>query len=139
MPNVQEIMSSATCTVGPDSTIAEAAKRMRDEDVGDVIVVSQDDRIQGIVTDRDIAVRAVAEGRNPESTTVSDICSPDLVTVGPDEDVSIAVDRMREHAVRRLPVVEGGRAVGIVSLGDLAMERDPDSALGDISSAPPNN
>jgi CBS domain-containing protein len=91
MPNVQEIMSSATCTVGPDST------------------------------------------------TVGDICSPDLVTVGPDEDVSIAVDRMREHAVRRLPVVEGGRAVGIVSLGDLAMERDPDSALGDISSAPPNN
>jgi CBS domain-containing protein len=139
MPNVQEIMSSATCTVAPDSTVAEAARRMRDEDVGDVIVVSQNDEIQGIVTDRDIAVRAVAEGRDPESTTVQDICSSDLVTVAPDDDVSIAVDRMREHAVRRLPVVDGGRAVGIVSLGDLAMERDPDSALGDISSAPPNS
>lgn len=83
-------------------------------------------------------VRALAEGWDPERTTVAGACSDDLVTVTPDDDLDRAVGLVREHAVRRLPVVEGGHPVGLVALADLAMERDPDSALGDISGARPN-
>jgi CBS domain-containing protein len=92
-----------------------------------------------VVTDRDIALRIVAEGRDSAATTLADVCSHSLLTVTPTDSVEEAVRLMRTHAIRRLPVVEDGRAVGIVSLGDLAIERDPDSALGEISSAPPNS
>ena len=92
----------------------------------------------GIVTDRDIVVRTVAETQDPTITTLADICSHRLLTVTPTDSVEEAVRLMRTHAIRRLPVVEGGQAVGIVSLGDLAVERDPGSALGKISGAPPN-
>jgi CBS domain-containing protein len=110
---------------------------MRDANIGDVIVL-QDDQICGILTDRDIVVRAVAEGREPATTKVADICSQELTTVSPTDEVEEAVRLMREKAIRRLPVVEGGKPVGIVSIGDLAVERDPHSALGRISAAPPN-
>jgi CBS domain-containing protein len=83
-------------------------------------------------------VRILAEGRDPAATTLADISSHDLTTVSPEDSVEQAVQLMREKAIRRLPVVEDGRPVGIVSLGDLAVERDPDSALGEISAAPPN-
>ncbi|MFI2352764.1 CBS domain-containing protein [Streptomyces sp. NPDC019443] len=94
--------------------------------------------LRGLVTDRDLVVRVLAEGRNVDEATVSQACSADLVAVSPDDDIDRAVQLMREQAVRRLPVVENERPVGIVSLGDLAIERDPSSALGDISSAEPN-
>jgi len=87
---------------------------------------------------RDIVVRTVAEARDPATTTLADICSHALTTVSPTDSIEQAVQLMRAKAIRRLPVVEGGQAVGIVSLGDLAVERDPSSALGDISAAPPN-
>jgi CBS domain-containing protein len=83
-------------------------------------------------------VRTVAERQDPATTTLADICSHSLVTVTPTDSVEEAVRLMRTHAIRRLPVVEGGQAVGVVSLGDLAVERDPGSALGEISGAPPN-
>jgi CBS domain-containing protein len=110
---------------------------MRKADIGDVIVMANG-QICGIVTDRDIVVRAVAEGWDPATTELADICSQDLTTVSPSDSIDRAVQLMRQKAVRRLPVVENGRAVGIVSIGDLALERDPQSALSDISAAPPN-
>ena len=110
---------------------------MREADIGDVIVI-ENNRVCGIVTDRDIVVRTVAEARDPATTTLADICSHPLLSVSPTDSVEHAVRLMRTHALRRLPVVEGGQPVGIVSLGDLAVERDPGSALGDISSTPPN-
>jgi CBS domain-containing protein len=92
----------------------------------------------GIVTDRDVTVRVVAEGRPPETTELKEICSRDLATLAPDDTVEEAVRVMRDKALRRLPILDGGRPVGIVSLGDLAVEHDPDSALAAISTAPPN-
>ena len=110
---------------------------MRDEDLG-AVLVTDGDRLRGMVTDRDIVVRSVSRGGDPERITVAGACSDELVTVGPDEDLAQAVELMREHSVRRIPVVDHGHPVGILSLGDLAMERDPESALGDISAARPN-
>jgi len=110
---------------------------MRDSDIGDVIVV-ENGRICGMVTDRDITVRGVAEGRNISSLTLGDICSRQLTTLSPTDSVEDAVLLMREKALRRPPVVEGGKPVGIVSLGDLAITQDPHSALGNISATPAN-
>jgi CBS domain-containing protein len=94
--------------------------------------------VRGLLTDHDIVVRAIASGRDGEQTHVSDVCSSDLQTLSPDEPVERAVEEMRRHSVRRMPVVQGNKAVGILSLGDLAMERDERSALADISAASPN-
>ncbi|MGX1310186.1 CBS domain-containing protein [Streptomyces calvus] len=135
--HVRDIMTGAPVTVGPYTSVAEVARVMRDRDLGSVLV-TDGDRLRGLVTDRDLVVRSVARGGDPEETTVADACSEDLVTVGPDDELDRAVRLMREHAVRRVPVVEDGHPVGILSLGDAAMERDPDSALGDISVARPN-
>jgi CBS domain-containing protein len=116
--------------------VIEAARKMRDSHVGAVIVASSD-RLSGIVTDRDIACRVVAQGRDPATTPLGDICSSPTVTVKPDDTVDRAVQIMREKAIRRIPVVEGDRAIGILSLGDLALARDPKSVLGQISAAHP--
>ena len=102
------------------------------------MIVIEHNQVCGIVTDRDIAVRIVAEAQDPATTTLADICSHSLLTVTPTDSVEHAVRLMRTHAIRRLPVVEEGKAVGIVSLGDLAVERDPNSVLGEISAAPPD-
>jgi CBS domain-containing protein len=110
---------------------------MRDQDIGAVIVI-ENNQVCGIVTDRDIVVRMVAEGRDAATTPLAALCGHTLTTISPEDSVDRAVQLMREKAVRRLPVVERGHAVGIVSLGDLVRERDPDSALGEISAAPPN-
>jgi CBS domain-containing protein len=107
------------------------------QDIG-AVIVETDDRIFGIITDRDITVRAVARGLDPASTKLGDICSTGMYAVSPEEDSDVAVVMMKERAIRRVPVVEDSRAVGILSLGDLARDRDLRSALGEISSAPPN-
>ncbi|MFC8426076.1 CBS domain-containing protein [Streptomyces sp. NPDC057236] len=135
--HVRDIMTGAPVTVGPQTSVAEVARIMRDRDLGSVLV-TDGDRLRGLVTDRDLVVRSVSRGGDPEDITVAGACSDDPVTVAPDDDLDHAVRLMREHAVRRLPVLEGGRPVGVVSLGDTAMERDPESALGDISVARPN-
>ncbi|WP_030863760.1 CBS domain-containing protein [Streptomyces sp. NRRL S-37] len=135
--HVRDIMTGAPVTVGPQTSVAEVARIMRDRDLGSVLV-TDGDRLRGLVTDRDLVVRSVSRGGDPEDITVAGACSDDPVTVAPDDDLDHAVRLMREHAVRRVPVVEDGRPVGVVSLGDTAMERDPESALGDISAARPN-
>lgn len=135
---VREVMTSGVTAVQPNATLAEAARLMRDHDIGDV-VVARGDNVVGLITDRDIAVRAVAEGADPQNVAAESVCSAPAVTVAPEDSCTDAVRLMRENAVRRLPVVEsGGRPVGVVSIGDLARAEDPDSALADISSAQPD-
>jgi len=134
---VREVMTAKPVALQAGTTLVEATRAMRDHDVGSIVLL-EDDQVCGIVTDRDIVVRAVAEGRDPVTTVLSEISSDRIVTVSPQDPVERAVALMREHAVRRLPVVEDGRPVGIVSIGDLAVDRDPESALGRISAAQPN-
>lgn len=134
---VKDIMTSNPFTLTTSATVAEASRAMRDEGIGDIIV-EHDGSVAGIVTDRDIVVRCVADGRDPDEVRLQDVLSGDLATVDPDSDAGEAVRLMRERAIRRLPVLEGGRPVGIVSIGDLALARDEDSALADISAAPGN-
>jgi CBS domain-containing protein len=131
-----EIMTPSPRTVEAGASLQEAARTMREAGIGDVLVVGADQTLQGIVTDRDIAIRGVADGCDPASTTVGEICTGDITACSPEDDVAKAVQLMRDRAIRRLPVVQDGRPVGIVSIGDLAIERDPDSALADISAAP---
>ena len=135
--HIRELMTPNPVSLPGTASVHEAARAMRDGDMGDVIVI-ENNRVCGIVTDRDIVVRTVAEAQDPAATTLADICSHRLLIVTPEDSVEEAVRLMRTHAIRRLPVVEGGKAVGIVSLGDLAVERDPGSALGGISAAPPD-
>jgi CBS domain-containing protein len=134
---LREIMTQRPVTLETKDTLTAAARTMRDGNIGDIVVI-ESGQVQGILTDRDIVVRALAEGRDPARTSVGDICSRELMTLAPTDTVEDAVKIMRDKAIRRLPVVEAGRPVGIVSLGDLAVERDPESALGGISAAPPN-
>jgi CBS domain-containing protein len=134
---IRDVMTADPTTLPEDATAADAARKMRDEDIGDVLVVREGE-LTAIVTDRDIAVRVVADDRSPAETRLSEISSENLATLSPDDAVADAVRIMREKALRRIPVVEGGRPVGVVSIGDLAVERDTDSALADISASEPN-
>ena len=136
--SIREVMTQNPESVSGDTTVADAAKLMRDKDFGGVLCVDGD-QVSGFLTDRDIAVRVVAEGKDPNSTTVSDVATTDLHTLSPDDSVEDAIELVRKHNVRRVPVVEGAKPVGVVSIGDLALERDEDSALADLSGAPANN
>jgi CBS domain-containing protein len=117
--SIKEVMTSEVKACEPDTTVAEAAKVMAKEDVGPVPIV-EEGRLTGIVTDRDIVVRVVAEGRDPSSTTVGEIASRDVVTVSPDDDLDTALKHLAQNQVRRIPVVDGGRLVGIVAQADIA-------------------
>jgi CBS domain-containing protein len=134
---VEEIMTHDPRTVDASASLVDAAREMRDGDVGDVIV-TREGQVTGILTDRDIVIRGVAEGRAPESIPVREVATEDVRVLEPSQSLDKAVQAMREHDIRRLPVVDGGRPVGIVSLGDLAVERDPDSVLADISTGAPD-
>jgi len=134
---INEVMTHDPITVEASTTIAQVARKMREGDTG-AILLEENGKLAGIITDRDIVVRAIADGRDPE-TPVGEIASRDIRTVAPDDPVEAAISILREDEVRRVPVVQDGRPVGIVSIGDLAIERDADSALADISSAPSNN
>ena len=136
--SIRDVMTKNPITVEHQMTLTDAARAMRDADIGDV-VVTKDGDVCGILTDRDIVVRAIADDRNPADCMVGDICSHDLVSVAPDDSVDRAKELMRQRAVRRLPVLEGGRLTGMVSLGDLAIEADGERVLDDISAAKPNN
>jgi CBS domain-containing protein len=128
--NVKDVMTSNPTTVQSDATVVEAARIMRDQDTG-IVPVVENDRLVGTVTDRDITVRVVAEGRDPESTMVREIASTDVVSVEPQQDLSEALRLMAEHQVRRLPVVENDRVVGIVAQADVAREAD-DAQTGEL-------
>jgi len=136
---VRDVMTAAPETVTLDASLSVAARLMADQDIGDVIVTEPGtERVAGIVTDRDIAIRAVAEGRDPGATTVEEIFSRDLVAASPADSVQHVIELMEDLKVRRLPVVEADRAVGIVSLGDLAVETNVGSALAEISAGTPD-
>jgi CBS domain-containing protein len=135
--SIKDAMTTKPASLPATSTVADAAQQMRDRDIGDVLI-EQDGRLVGIVTDRDLVVRAIAEGRDTASR-LGDIVSSEVVCITPTDTADDAIRLMRERALRRVPVVENGKPVGIVSLGDLAGERDPRSVLGEISTAPPNH
>jgi CBS domain-containing protein len=135
---INEVMTHDPRSIAPDATLQEAAREMRDGDIGAVLVMDGDD-LRGIITDRDIVVRAIAEGRDPGSTGAGDIITGGVITIEANQSASDAAQLMREKDVRRLAVTQDGRPVGIVSIGDLAVELDTDSALADISAASPNN
>jgi CBS domain-containing protein len=134
---VRDVMMTNLQSVEAGTSIQQAATVMRDNDIGDVLVVA-DGNLRGIVTDRDLVVRSLANGHQPDATPVGDVCSPELTVVDAQAEVAEAADLMGRHAVRRLPVVDNDEVVGIVSLGDLARRSEPESALSDISAAPPN-
>jgi CBS domain-containing protein len=138
MQTVKDVMTTNVVYLSSQTTLAEAARTMREQDIGDV-VVADGPSLAGLLTDRDIAVRAVAEGRDPDATTVGEIMTRDLITVRPDDTIQQAALLMRDRAVRRLLVCDDDGLVGVVSIGDLAERIDPDSVLGGISSADPNN
>ncbi|MDK1345002.1 CBS domain-containing protein [Streptomyces sp. 378] len=134
---VKDVMTAGVVAVRPDASLVEAAQLMRTQNIGDVVVADGQDVI-GVLTDRDITVRAIAEGTDPMTVSAQAVCTRNPVTVTPEDRLATAVALMREHAVRRLPVVENGLPVGVVSLGDVAEVEDPASALADISRAEPD-
>jgi CBS domain-containing protein len=138
MTTVGEFMTTRLVTMDGTDTLTAAAQEMRDSAIGDVIVTNGD-AVIGIVTDRDITVRGVADGMDVTTATLSQILSQDVVTVTQYDDAVAAADLMRTYGVRRLPVIEEGRLIGLISLGDLAVEREPQSVLADISADDPNN
>ena len=128
---IREIMTSNPSTIEPEVPVAEAARVMKQEDAG-VVPVTEDGRLIGMVTDRDIAIRVVAQGKDPQSTTVREVASTDLVTIDPQQDLDEALRLMAQHKVRRLPVVEeDGRLVGVVAQADVAREGD-DTQTGQV-------
>jgi len=135
---VGELMTRDPVMVEPHATVKEAARMMRDRDIGAVLVADRG-HLVGVLTDRDIVVRGIAEKGDPSSTKVMDIVSKEVETVKPDDSVEKAVKKMRSKAMRRIPVFdERGKPVGIVTIGDLAVDLDSKSALADISAADPN-
>ncbi|GAA4701933.1 CBS domain-containing protein [Promicromonospora umidemergens] len=133
---VADVMTPAPTAVDVSDSVQAAAQTMATQDVG-ALVVQTESKIVGIVTDRDLVVRGLAEGLGLDAT-VGQVASEQLVTVGPGDPVQTAVEVMRDAAVRRVPVMDGDVLVGIVAIGDLAVTRDPASALADISEAEPN-
>ena len=128
---IREVMTSKLCSIDTDKSVAYAAKMMRDEDVG-IAPIVEGDRLVGVLTDRDIAVRVVAEGRDPEQVKVTEVASRDVVTLDPQQDLDEALRLMARHQVRRLPVVEeDGRLVGVLAQADVAQEAD-DRQTGEV-------
>jgi len=122
--SIREAMTSKPCSIDADKPVSYAAKMMRDEDVGLAPIV-EGERLVGVLTDRDIAVRVVAEGRDPDQVKVAEVASRDVVTLDPQQDLDEALRLMAQHQVRRLPVVEeDGRLVGVVAQADVAKEAD---------------
>jgi len=135
---VSDIMSPRVISVASTATVREAAEQMTRNDVGDVLIVDNG-RVHGMVTDRDLVIRVLADGRSPDTTTAAEVCSTNLIAVSPDMTVEEAVLLLRQHAVRRLPVIgPDSQPMGFVSIGDLAVSEDPDSALADISASEPD-
>lgn len=142
MPTARQIMTpDATCVTEHD-TLADAARKMRDYDVGALPICGDDQRLTGMITDRDIVVKCIARGGDPASTTVGTLAEGKPVTIGADDSVEAALQTMIDHKVRRLPVIDGHELIGVVSQADLAMNV-PEELVGDlvaaISAAPDNN
>jgi CBS domain-containing protein len=138
--SIKDAMSANPCAVDSDKSVAYAAKMMRDEDVGFAPIV-EGDRLVGALTDRDIAVKVVAEGKDPEQTNVQEVASTELVTLTAEHDLDEALRLMARHQVRRLPIVEqDGRLVGVLAQADVAQQasaEDTGRMVEDISEEPP--
>jgi CBS domain-containing protein len=142
MTTAREIMTPGVECVSVGETLVDAARRMRDLDVGALPICGDNDRLAGMLTDRDIVMRVVAEGRDPGSVKVGDLADGKVVTIGADDSVEDALATMSKHGVRRLPVIDGHDLVGMVSQADIARNL-PEERVGDlveaISSAPSNS
>lgn len=136
---IAELMSHDPVTLTSSNACIDAALAMRDHDIGEVLVTDVSNNLSGIVTDRDLVVRVLCEGRDPTMTMLGDIATSKVVSVQEDDGIDDVMDVMARHAIRRVPVVDGDTLRGIISLGDLAAARDPRSVLGRISRAAPNN
>lgn len=134
---VRDLLTTDPIIMEGTQSARTAAEKMREADVG-ALLVEEYGTLVGIVTDRDLVTRVIAQREDADSMTMSSVVSAELHTVGPDDSLADAVKVMQEHAVRRVPVVEDGTAIGILSLGDVALALDPDSVLADISKAKPN-
>ena len=135
MTTAREIMNSGVEVVGPDDSVQDAARRLAECNIGAMPVCNADRRLEGMITDRDIAVKVVAAGLDPNSTTVGDVIRPtEVVTIGADDSVEEALRTMKDHAVRRLPVIDGREVVGMVTQADVAMNL-PEGKVGDLVEA----
>jgi CBS domain-containing protein len=135
MRKVRDVMSAAPVCMPPGESASAAARAMKRHGTGTVLVLT-DGRLSGLVTDRDITVRVLAENRDPRTTRIGDICGSELVVLDPDDDLAHAARLVRDRAVRRMPVLRDGTPVGVVSVGDLALEKDATAVLSGVSSAP---
>jgi CBS domain-containing protein len=134
---LRDIMGPAPVSMAATEPVSAAAKVMKEHGIGTVLIVA-DGRLSGLVTDRDIALRVLADNRDPATTRVGDICGAELAVLGPDDDVDQAARLVRERAVRRIPVVQDGTPVGVVSIGDLALNKDQAPALSCVPAVPPD-
>ena len=130
----RDVMTEGCECIGENETVADAARKMKELNVGSLPICGEDDRLKGMLTDRDIVVKVLAEGREPASTTAGELGEGKPVTIGADDSVSEALATMKEHAVRRLPVIDGHDLVGIVTQGDLAKEIDEED-VGELVEA----
>lgn len=127
---VREMMTTDVTTATPDTTLEEIATMMRDENIGSVPIVD-DEELMGIITDRDIVVRCIAEGKDPVETEAEEVLSEEMITIGPEADASQAARLMGERQIRRLPVVQDGRLVGMLALGDVAVKNSDEETSGE--------
>jgi CBS domain-containing protein len=142
MASARDIMTGDPECASVNDTLVDAARKMRDLDVGSMPICGDDNRLKGMITDRDIVVKCIAEGRDPSSTKVAELAEGKPVTIGADDSVEETLRTMKEYGVRRLPVIDGHDMIGIVSQADVARNL-PDDKIGDlveaISSAPSNS
>ena len=130
----REVMTGGVECAGENETVAEAAKKLRDLDIGAMPICGEDNRLKGMLTDRDIVVEVIAEGKDPSSVKAIELGGEEVVTIGADDSVDEALKTMKDHAVRRLPVIDGHDLVGVVGLEDLAKNIE-DEKLGDLVDA----
>ena len=134
MTTVRDIMTPGAECASVNETLVDAARKMRDLDVGALPICGDDNRLQGMITDRDIVVKCVADGRDPSQTKVSELAEGKPVTIGADDSVEEALTTMKDHGVRRLPVIDGHELIGIISQADIARNLD-DEKTGDLVEA----
>ncbi|HEV2755308.1 MAG TPA: CBS domain-containing protein [Actinomycetota bacterium] len=138
----REIMTGSAECIGENDSILDAAKMMAKQDIGAMPICGEDNRLKGMITDRDIVVKVLAEGRDPSQVRAGELGQGKPVTIGADDPISLAINTMADHQVRRLPVIDGHDLIGIVSVADIAKNADDDDVgalIQLISSAPPNN
>jgi CBS domain-containing protein len=135
----RDVMSQGAECIGENESLIQAAKKMSELDVGVLPICGEDDRLKGMLTDRDIVIKALAQSKDPDSTNAGEFAQGKPITIGADDSIAEAIQTMKEHKVRRLPVIDGHRLVGIVSQGDLAQEAEEDDVgeLVEVISAAP--